>query len=693
MRITTLLSLLLFCLFYQSQAQNVGIGTSAPHSSAKLEIQDTERGILIPQISIPDLNAAAPVATPAVSLLVYNTNATSGTGYYYWEGTRWVQLLDEQDNDWNINANGTGLEMGTGNGNSATGDFSIAAGNLDTASGYVSTVSGGELNKALADYSTVSGGYDNTTSNFSTTIGGGAYNRASENSATVAGGFRNNAAGAGSAIAGGRNNNTRGLLSTIGGGDLNSTDNDASTVGGGFRNLASGEFSTIAGGSRDTATGRHSFIGGGRQNSALDTFTTIVGGASNRVSNEYATILGGSNNDVAGRYGTILGGSNNNAVGNYSLLFGNNNQANSYGETVLGVYATNYTANSTTAFNANDRLFNIGNGTSNAARADAFTILKNGNTGIGTNIPSSKLTVLDNSTNSSKVSVLTNNASTISSINLTSTVDGGGISMGIAHALNTYGDNAETYIYSSANMRGLNIMNNNSGGFGHIAFFTSGSHANGASTLFLSDNDRVGIGTETPAEKLHVQSSRILLTNGSDAVYTSENTASGYRFELIGSYPGWDSRAIYLGGYNVNNVGSPNYSNANKVYCGGTAGSIPIHATAFNTASSATFKQNISTLTYGLKEVLQIRPVTYQYNFDKTGLYKVGFIAEEVSQIIPEIVAHHDEEDNIVSREEGKAVAMDYSQMTAVLVNAIKEQQAQIEELKEKIKKLEADKK
>ncbi len=202
--------------------------------------------------------------------------------------------------------------------------------------------------------------------------------------------------------------------------------------------------------------------------------------------------------------------------------------------------------------------------------------------------------------------------------------------------------------------------------------------------------NNLGVGTNAPAEKLEVLGARVLIRNGSDAMYCSRHTASGFSFELIGSYPGWDTRGIYLGGYNVNNTGTSTYTAANKVYCGGTFGSLPIHATAFNVASSADFKKNVSTLTYGLKEILQIRPVTYQYNFEKSGLYSVGFIAEEVSAIIPELVAHHDEDDNVVSRENGKPVAMDYSKMTAVLVNAVQEQQAQIELLKAKIEVLEA---
>lgn len=77
----------------------VGVNTSTPHSSSMMEINSTDKGLLIPRISIPNLNAAAPVAAPATSLLVYNTNATTGIGYYYWDSAKWVPLASTDDWD------------------------------------------------------------------------------------------------------------------------------------------------------------------------------------------------------------------------------------------------------------------------------------------------------------------------------------------------------------------------------------------------------------------------------------------------------------------------------------------------------------------------------------------------------------------------------------------------------------------
>ena len=83
----------------------VGINTTTPDASSMLDISATDKGLLVPRVSIPNLNAAAPVTSPAVSLLVYNTNATTGVGFHYWNGTQWVPFSGAADNDWIIVGN------------------------------------------------------------------------------------------------------------------------------------------------------------------------------------------------------------------------------------------------------------------------------------------------------------------------------------------------------------------------------------------------------------------------------------------------------------------------------------------------------------------------------------------------------------------------------------------------------------
>jgi hypothetical protein len=78
--------------------QGIAINTTgaAPDTSAILDIEDTDKGILIPRVNITDLSTTAPISLPANSLLVYNINGTTGTGFYYWNSSlgTWVKIND-----------------------------------------------------------------------------------------------------------------------------------------------------------------------------------------------------------------------------------------------------------------------------------------------------------------------------------------------------------------------------------------------------------------------------------------------------------------------------------------------------------------------------------------------------------------------------------------------------------------------
>ena len=94
--------LLFFLLFVsQSAFAQTGIGTTTPNASAKLDVSATDRGFLPPRVALTAANAFTPItgtSSAAAGLLVYNT-ATAGTapnnvipGYYYWNGTSWIQI-------------------------------------------------------------------------------------------------------------------------------------------------------------------------------------------------------------------------------------------------------------------------------------------------------------------------------------------------------------------------------------------------------------------------------------------------------------------------------------------------------------------------------------------------------------------------------------------------------------------------
>lgn len=104
-----LLAVFLFSSLFAT-AQNVGIGTTTPHASAKLEIKDSTRGILIPRMRMSQRLA---IATPADGLMVYQNDSTKGIWFYqsnkwtysglpagttknqilFWNDTSWVTLM------------------------------------------------------------------------------------------------------------------------------------------------------------------------------------------------------------------------------------------------------------------------------------------------------------------------------------------------------------------------------------------------------------------------------------------------------------------------------------------------------------------------------------------------------------------------------------------------------------------------
>jgi len=91
--------------------------------------------------------------------------------------------------------------------------------------------------------------------------------------------------------------------------------------------------------------------------------------------------------------------------------------------------------------------------------------------------------------------------------------------------------------------------------------------------------------------------------------------------------------------------------------------------------SSIRYKENVETIKYGLDKVLQMRGVTYDKK--DNGVKEMGVIAEEVYDVLPEVV---------IKNEEGEIDSVSYGRIVGVLIEAIKEQQKQIEELKSLIK-------
>jgi hypothetical protein len=128
--------------------------------------------------------------------------------------------------------------------------------------------------------------------------------------------------GASSTIAGGVSNIASGNCSFVGGGQSNQASASYSTVGGGVINKASGSYSTVGGGENNYATGTYSTIAGGQNNQATNQYSTVAGGYDNQLTGYLSTIGGGYNNRATNQSATIAGGQSNSATGLLSTVGG-----------------------------------------------------------------------------------------------------------------------------------------------------------------------------------------------------------------------------------------------------------------------------------------------------------------------------------------------------------------------------------
>ena len=209
----------------------------------------------------------------------------------------------------------------------------------------------------------------------------------------------------------------------------------------------------------------------------------------------------------------------------------------------------------------------------------------------------------------------------------------------------------------------------------------------------------VGIGTDEPQEKLHVVGNvlveeksptlRLRAALGADAGITLTATGVGVNmWEILRrgasadlliteSFPyppfGGDRVAIQAGtGFVGLGVTEPAYR-LDLPNTGDETGQA--RANAWKTYSSERWKTNIQTIDNAMDKVRQIRGV--RFDWKDSGSHDIGMIAEEVGRVIPEIVDYE------TNGTDAKSLA--YDRLVALLVEALKEQDARIAELEREI--------
>jgi len=311
---------------------------------------------------------------------------------------------------------------------------------------------------------------------------------------------------------------------------------------------------------------------------------------------------------------------------------------------------------------------------------EKMRITSAGNVGIGTSSPVYKLSSLP-----------TPGASAFDGINVTTgSADVVGLyRTGSSYSYGMVGAN-QSWIYSS--FGDLNILTD--GSSTNIKFGTSG----GAERMRITSGGYVGIGTSSPAAPLDIVNS-----NAASAIFNSTNANGGYLvFRRNGTDYGYLGNAYHLsiGGLNsdiaiagLTNIifasgGSLNIrgqvtsggnwllgtttDNGERLYVSGS-----IRATGSITANSdVRLKKNIERIENALQKVSEISGYTYNTIYDEDR--HAGVIAQEIDKVLPEIV----------NKGNDGLMGVEYGNISALLIEAIKEQKVLIESLQAKVEAL-----
>jgi hypothetical protein len=209
------------------------------------------------------------------------------------------------------------------------------------------------------------------------------------------------------------------------------------------------------------------------------------------------------------------------------------------------------------------------------------------------------------------------------------------------------------------NTGSYNIMIGSQSGYGNIIGtnntflgFSAGRNNNGSRNVFVGYNAGYN-------------------EAGSDKLYIDNSAAST---PLI-----WGDFSLGRLVVRGNSLDNPNNR---TFYANGTAGG----DYAWYNDSDMKLKHNIVTITDALQKVMKLRGVNYMWNEPEEGMegLQMGFIGQEAAEVIPEVVSVNNDH-----------YSMQYAPVTALLVEAVKEQQniiesqqQQIDELKDLVNKL-----
>lgn len=136
--------------FCQVSSMKIGTNPTVINPSAALEVESTNKGVLLSRVALTSATDVATIVNPTISMLIYNT-ATAGLvpnnvtpGYYYWDGAKWVRFvtlaLNPPNNAYDLNGSLMSSFFSTNYGNqSLVGPFLCQKSGLYKSNGNFNT--------------------------------------------------------------------------------------------------------------------------------------------------------------------------------------------------------------------------------------------------------------------------------------------------------------------------------------------------------------------------------------------------------------------------------------------------------------------------------------------------------------------------------------------------------------------------
>ncbi|EKE28751.1 MAG: hypothetical protein ACD_3C00019G0001 [uncultured bacterium (gcode 4)] len=236
---------------------------------------------------------------------------------------------------------------------------------------------------------------------------------------------------------------------------------------------------------------------------------------------------------------------------------------------------------------------------------------------------------------------------------------------------------------------------------GTISLFTNSSRAGGTAAqerMTILSSGNVWIGTTNPWAKLDVSWDMLFWSR-----IHLDPTGQGVPWSTASFWSDSNETMYFFGnGGNTFNVRTDgNMLVDGKVWIGTTSPSYQLQlstdsaakpgTSSWTIASDSRLKTNISNFNDGLDIINQINPVWFNYNgkaWLPTDKKYVGIIAQDMQKIAPYTISTYKAKLNPQDTKETELLNFNESALNFVMINAIKEQQRQIQELKDEIANL-----